>query len=164
MTTVQSKSVQSKQGGAKVGFPPPFVYLGLIVSGLVLDRWGMPLASGSPPWLRWLGAALAIGGVLLLSSARLWFLRTGQHPAPWKPSPELLVRGIYGYTRNPMYLGLTLFQAGLGVALGSGWMAVLAPVGLCVVHFIAVRPEEAYLTQKFGENYLRYTAAVRRYL
>jgi len=163
MAMAQS-TFQSKQGGARVSFPPPFVFFGLMASGLALDRWGLPLASDLAPWLRWLGAAFGICGVLTLLSAQVSFRRTGQHPAPWKPSPELLVGGIYRYTRNPMYLGMTLFQAGLGLAVGSGWMSALAPVGLVLVHFIAVRPEEAYLTEKFGESYLRYTSAVRRYL
>jgi protein-S-isoprenylcysteine O-methyltransferase Ste14 len=53
---------------------------------------------------------------------------------------------------------------GLGIALGNGWIAALAPLALLVVHVIAVRPEETYLTEKFGESYLRYKTAVRRYL
>ena len=76
----------------------------------------------------------------------------------------LLVEGIYGRTRNPMYLGITLFQLGLGVALGNGWIAALAPLGLAIVHVLAVRAEEAYLEERFGESYLHYTASVRRYL
>jgi protein-S-isoprenylcysteine O-methyltransferase Ste14 len=157
-------NVLSKHGGARVHFPPPLVFLGLIVLGLALDFWLGPLMSAFPPWLRWLGAGIALAGAVLLLSARVWFLRTGQHPAPWKPSPELLTIGIYRYTRNPMYLGLTLFQVGLGTAVRSGWMVALAPLGLLAVHFIAVRPEETYLMDKFGESYKRYVTSVRRYL
>jgi protein-S-isoprenylcysteine O-methyltransferase Ste14 len=158
-------STQSTHGGARVGFPPPFVFLGLLVVGLVLQRWLWPLPLPLALGVRVAaGGLLAAAGVVLLLSARLWFLRTGQHPAPWRPSPELLVQGVYAYTRNPMYLGITLFQLGLGIALGNGWVAALAPLGLLVVHFLAVRPEEAYLTEKFGHSYVRYRAAVRRYL
>jgi protein-S-isoprenylcysteine O-methyltransferase Ste14 len=158
-------NVQSKQGGARVGFPPPFVFLGLIFCGVALQRWLEPLVFPLAPGLRLsagLGAALC--GIALVLNARLWFLRTGQHPAPWRPSPELLVQGIYRYTRNPMYLGITLFQCGLGVAIDNGWIVGLAPLALLIVHFIAVRPEEAYLSEKFGESYRDYTARVRRYL
>jgi protein-S-isoprenylcysteine O-methyltransferase Ste14 len=63
-----------------------------------------------------------------------------------------------------MYLGLSLFQLGLGIALGNAWIAALAPLALAIVHVLAVRPEEAYLTEKFGDPYLRYIARVRRYL
>jgi protein-S-isoprenylcysteine O-methyltransferase Ste14 len=158
-------SAQSQGGGARVGFPPPLVFLGLLAVGLVLQRWAwpllLPLAFGARVPA---GIVLAVAGAALILSARLLFLRTGQHPAPWRPSPELLVRGVYAYTRNPMYLGLTLVQLGLGVALGNGWVAALAPGGLLIVHFLAVRPEETYLTEKFGARYLGYTASVRRYL
>jgi protein-S-isoprenylcysteine O-methyltransferase Ste14 len=88
----------------------------------------------------------------------------GPGSQPWLPSPELLVEGIYRYTRNPMYLGMTLLQLGLGIALDNGWIALFAPVALLIVPFLAVRPEEAYLAEKFGESYRRYCETVRRYL
>jgi protein-S-isoprenylcysteine O-methyltransferase Ste14 len=156
---------QSKHGGAKVGFPPPFVFLGFTLSGVALQGWLWRLAlPAAYPFGILGGAAVAACGLVLVLSARLLFLRTGQHPAPWRPSPELLIQGIYRHTRNPMYVGITLFQLGLGVALGNGWVVAFAPLALLVVHFLAVRPEEAYLTEKFGAPYLRYTAITRRYL
>ena len=63
-----------------------------------------------------------------------------------------------------MYLGVTLIQMGLGVLLDNLWISMLAPLALGLVHFIAVRPEEAYLAEKFGGSYLHYKASVRRYL
>jgi protein-S-isoprenylcysteine O-methyltransferase Ste14 len=158
-------NAQNKHGGAKVGFPPPLVFLAALLGGLALQRWVHGLSLPLEPWTRLVaGVALALGGVSMVLSARISFLRTGQHPAPWRPSPELIVQGIYRYTRNPMYAGITLFLVGLGVALDSPWVSALAPLALLVVHFLAVRPEEAYLTEKFGDAYVRYKAAVRRYL
>ena len=167
-------NAHSKHGGANVGFPPPFVFLGLILAGVALQYGLGPLplpvvyplvgldAEGGVRLA--LGAAIALSGLALVLSARLWFLRTGQHPAPWRPSPELLVNGIYRRTRNPMYLGITTFQLGLGTASANLWIALLAPLALLVVHFLAVLPEEAYLREKFGAAYQRYTSSVRRYL
>lgn len=158
-------SAQSEHGGAKVRFPPPLVFLGLIGVGVALQRWIWPLTLPLALWPRVIaGGSVALGGVLMVLAARVWFKRTGQDPRPWRPSPELLVKGIYRYTRNPMYVGVTLFQLGLGIALGNGWIAALAPIAIGIVHFLAVRPEEAYLTEKFGESYVRYRVAVRRYL
>jgi protein-S-isoprenylcysteine O-methyltransferase Ste14 len=148
-----------------VRFPPPFVFLGLIGLGVGLQRWLWPITSGVAFWPRVLvGTSVAALGAMMILSAQVWFKRSGQHPAPWKPSPELLVKGVYRYTRNPMYVGMTLFQLGLGIALDNVWVATLSPLALAVIHVIAVKPEEAYLTEKFGESYVRYTAAVRRYL
>jgi len=157
-------SAQSKYGGAKVVFPPPFVFLGLSVIGAVahrLEPLELPLGFW---WCAAIGALVAGAGLYMVLSARVRFVRSGQDPAPWRPTPVLLVEGIYGRTRNPMYLGITLFQLGLGIALGNGWIAALAPLGLAIVHVLAVRAEEAYLEERFGESYLHYTASVRRYL
>ena len=104
---------------------------------------------------------IALGFV---ASARILFMRTGQNPAPWKPTPELVLKGPYRFTRNPMYLGLTLFEVGLGLALNNLWISLFAAPALLAVHFIAVRPEETYLSKKFGESYKTYLAQVRRYL
>lgn len=105
---------------------------------------------------------MGLGLALILWAVR-WHRRTGQDPAPWKPSPSLLFVGPYRFTRNPMYVGMMALQIGVGMALVNAWVCFLAPASLWIVHWIAVLPEEAYLAQKFGEPYLRYKASVRRY-
>jgi protein-S-isoprenylcysteine O-methyltransferase Ste14 len=111
-----------------------------------------------------LGIVILLAGLTMGISARTLVARTGQSPIPWKPTPELVFRGPYRFTRNPMYMGLTFIQTGLGFALGNLWISILAPVALLVVHFIAVLPEEQYLAQKFGASYRDYCQRVRRYL
>jgi protein-S-isoprenylcysteine O-methyltransferase Ste14 len=105
-----------------------------------------------------------LGGIWLIADAWKLFRRTGQDPAPWKPSPELVFSGSYRYTRNPMYLGLTSIQVGVGMVLNNLWVSLLAGLALLTVHFIAVLPEESYLSEKFGESYRAYMIKVRRYL
>jgi protein-S-isoprenylcysteine O-methyltransferase Ste14 len=63
-----------------------------------------------------------------------------------------------------MYIGVTCIQLGLGLAVNNLWISLLAPLSLLAVHFIAVRPEERYLTEKFGADYKAYLRSVRRYL
>jgi protein-S-isoprenylcysteine O-methyltransferase Ste14 len=63
-----------------------------------------------------------------------------------------------------MYLGVTLFELGLGLAVNNLWISLFAAPALLTVHFIAVLPEERYLSEKFGESYKAYLAHVRRYL
>jgi protein-S-isoprenylcysteine O-methyltransferase Ste14 len=112
-----------------------------------------------------IGGVFILGiGVALIVSARTLHVRTGQNPAPWKPSPELILTGPYRLTRNPMYVGLTIVQIGLGVALNNLWVALFALPALLTVHVIAVLPEEKYLAEKFGETYTAYRGRVRRYL
>jgi protein-S-isoprenylcysteine O-methyltransferase Ste14 len=158
----QTKSVER---GAYVRFPPPLVFLSCILLGVAFEYVVVPAPAP-------VGRVIsAIGGLLLLmvglgfiASARILFKRTGQSPVPWKPSPALILKGPYRFTRNPMYLGVTLFELGLGLALNNLWISLFAVPALVTVHFIAVLPEERYLSEKFGESYKLYLAQVRRYL
>jgi protein-S-isoprenylcysteine O-methyltransferase Ste14 len=157
-------SARSRFGGANVRFPPPLVFFVLIGAGMFLER-RVPLTLPLELWPRVIaGAVVAIAGLLMIVSARVAFIQTGQTPTPWTPSPKLIVTGIYGLTRNPMDVGISFFMLGLGVASANGWLVIFAAVALLIVHFIAVLPEETYLADKFGKSYLRYKATVRRYL
>ena len=155
----------SNERGARVRFPPPLVFLGSTLLGVAFQY---VVAPARVPVDR---AISAIGGILIIAaglglivSARILFKRTGQNPAPWKPSPELILKGPYRFTRNPMYLGVTLVELGLGLAVNNLWIPLFAAPALLTVHFIAVLPEEKYLNEKFGESYKAYLSRVRRYL
>ena len=156
---------QSTEGGAKVRFPPPLVYLIFILLGVGIQRTVAPLRIAAGSFLiRAAGAAIVLVGLWLNVNAWKLFERTGQHPAPWKPSPELVLSGAYRFTRNPMYLGMTCIQVGFGLALNNLWISLLAAFSLLTVHFIAVLPEERYLAERFGDGYRGYLIKVRRYI
>jgi len=160
-----SSPVQSPQGGARVRFPPPFVFLGFLLVGALLQFVVLPLGFPLPRSI-----TLAAGGFCVMAAIALFatalrlFRATGQHPRPWLPTPSLIAEGPYRFSRNPIYLAMTLMQIGLGLLLDSAWIVALSAGALTAVHFIAVRPEEAYLLDRFGEPYRRYLASVRRYL
>lgn len=153
------------QDAAAVRLPPPFVFVASLLLGYGLHRWAwalpIPLATGA---LRWATLVTAVAGGGALAAAMGLFRRTEQDPAPWRPTPEILTHGVYRFTRNPMYVGMALFQMALAFHRANGWMLALVPVSLIVVYFTAVRQEEAYLEAKFGDSYLRYKRAVRRWL
>jgi len=152
------------QRGADVHFPPPLVFLGFTLLGVVLHYTVGPIPVPATSWTRLVGVVVLLAGLTIIISARTLFSRTGQSPVPWKPTPELILRGPYRFTRNPMYVGATCVQIGLGGAVGNPWISLLAPVALLTVHFIAVLPEERYLAEKFGQSYREYRARVRRYV
>jgi protein-S-isoprenylcysteine O-methyltransferase Ste14 len=156
---------ESAEKGADVRFPPPLVWVVGVVLGVVIDRFVMaaPFPISRVASLT-IGAILLAIGAALPVSARLHFKRTGQSVRPWDPTPELIFEGPYRLTRNPMYVGLTVFEIGLGLVLNNIWVAALAAPALAAVHFIAVLPEERYLSGKFGEGYRNYLGRVRRYL
>jgi protein-S-isoprenylcysteine O-methyltransferase Ste14 len=65
--------------------------------------------------------------------------------------------------RNPMYIGLMLVVAGLGIALASDWTLVLLVPAALILHFGVVTREERYLETIFGESYRAYMSKVPRY-
>jgi protein-S-isoprenylcysteine O-methyltransferase Ste14 len=155
---------EPKERGAAVRLPPPLVYLAALVLGGALEwLWRISLPLGFSARVV---AGLAIGGlgVAAVAAAFGLFRSTGQDPAPWEPTPEIVSTGIYRFTRNPMYVGMGLLQAGIGIGFASAWILLLVPTVLAVVYWTAVRHEEAYLEGEFGEAYLGYKARVRRWL
>jgi len=81
-----------------------------------------------------------------------------------KPATTLITDGPYRYSRNPGYLALTLLYLGLGVLISSAWVCVLVVPTLLIMNVAVVRKEEQHLESQFGEEYLRYKTAVRRWL
>ena len=158
-------AVQSKQGGARVAVPPPLVFLAAVIVAVLVDRFVARWSFPGGIVVRTAVAAIAIGGALAfgLPAMRL-FRRTHQDPKPWEQTPELVFGGPYRFTRNPMYVGMTLLTIGLGAVAGTLWALPFSLAALGAVHLLAVRPEERYLAAKFGEQYLQYKARVRRYL
>jgi protein-S-isoprenylcysteine O-methyltransferase Ste14 len=146
--------------------PPPLIALIAVVLGLLLD-WLLPAYVLSA--LLTLTQRLIIGGVLMAAglalafAANLSFRAAGTHPEPWKPATALVTGGVFGYMRNPMYVGGTLFLAGLSIALASSWMLVMTIFCALVLHFGVVKREERYLLAKFGDPYRRYLESVPRY-
>ncbi len=155
----------AERDGAAVRFPPPLVYLLAVLAGVLLHLIGYPLRFDPGLGLRiGLAVSAALAGVGLVGAAFGLFRRSGQDPKPWKSTPEIISTGVYRWTRNPMYVGVALLQAAIGLGAANGWILLLVPVSLAIVYFIAVRHEEAYLARKFGAVYMEYTKTVRRWL
>ena len=76
----------------------------------------------------------------------------------------LVVHGPYQFTRNPMYFGLVCLYLGLALWFGIFWALILLPAVIALVQHYVVAREEQYLERKFGEEYLRYKASVRRWI
>jgi protein-S-isoprenylcysteine O-methyltransferase Ste14 len=149
---------------ADVRILPPLLFLGAIALG-VLIQLALPLRFAESSGLRALAGLAVVGlGLAEVVWAFLTMRRTHQDPDPRTPSPELIPNGPYRYTRNPMYAGMTLIQAGLGVALGNLWILLLLVPTLFILQRGVIEKEEAYLERRFGDSYRRYRQSVRRWL
>lgn len=151
---------------AQVRVIPPIVPLGAIVLAALLGDY-LPLGPGrafGQPWMGRIGWAIALVPLVVLAGwAVILFLRSGQNPEPHRPSPSLVVKGPYRFTRNPMYLAMVLLCLGAGIARVNVWLVLLTPLVGLLLRKWAIEPEERYLEAKFGEAYRAYTARVRRW-
>lgn len=117
------------------------------------------------------GAISVIGlvAVALGTAGLLWcfveFIRRGRGtPAPYEPPRELVIGGLYRYTRNPMYVGVLLIV--VGEALWWASWVIIGYAGLLWVAFHAwvILYEEPSLRRRFGRQYERYCSAVPRWI
>lgn len=156
--------VKADEDSAKVGVPPPFIYLATLLLGLSAD-WllGLSLPLSQPVRMSALAACFVLGGVFGFP-AMARFKRAGTDVKPWKTSSAIVREGVFRVTRNPMYLGMALLYLGLALGFASVSALVLLPVLLVLIQTQVIAREERYLEAKFGDEYRRYKAGVRRWL
>jgi protein-S-isoprenylcysteine O-methyltransferase Ste14 len=145
--------------------PPPLIYLGFLLAGWAVERFGVEFTLGLPTdWRRGLALALVVGGLLIEGVATVQFWRLGTPPQPWKPTTALATGGLYRFSRNPIYVGFALIYLGFAVAMDSpAALALLIPC-LIVVDRLVIAREERYLEGRFGDAYRAYRNEVRRWL
>jgi protein-S-isoprenylcysteine O-methyltransferase Ste14 len=145
--------------------PPPLIFGGALVLTLILD-WivGDPSFGLSYDWRMLLTLIFVIAGFGFIGTAAVGLRNAKTHVEPWKPTTALVTKGIYSYTRNPIYLGMALGYIGLSF-LGDGVLSLVAlPIVVAVIHYGVILREERYLEAKFGEVYRDYLVRVRRWL
>ncbi len=111
-----------------------------------------------------LGWTLVIGGLGLMAWGGITFARARTSLMPTRPARVLVRGGPYRWSRNPMYLGLTIAYVGGTLLMNSAWPLLLLPVVLISVSVLVIRREERYLQGAFGDEYRDYTRRVRRWL
>jgi protein-S-isoprenylcysteine O-methyltransferase Ste14 len=152
-----------EQDKAGVIAPPPLIYLGSLVFGLLLNR-RFPVTLLPRKMVRNFGWPLLGGGVLLMGWFE-WAMRHAGTPAnPYKPVSHVVTQGPFRYTRNPGYLAMATIYMDVASLANALWAVLLLPVALIVVQRGVIEREERYLERKFGEEYLRYKAQVRRWI
>jgi protein-S-isoprenylcysteine O-methyltransferase Ste14 len=133
--------------------------------------------AGYLPWLmtrndsfaRGVGTALALllfatGGAIYCWC--VWdFAAFGRGtPAPIDAPRRLVVRGLYRFTRNPMYVGVLTVILGWAVLFGAFRVLVYAACVATCFQLFVVLYEEPHLKRAFGESYQEYTTRVGRWL
>ena len=158
-----TSQAQAQRGARVIRIPPPLYYAaglagGMAANGLVaLQLGGRPATVVAGALVTALGLGLAFTGVAAVIRHRTTIV-------PHHPVATMLTSGAYRLSRNPMYTGLAIAYLGLALLLGSWWPLALWPLVIVTVRQLVIRPEERYLTQRFGQTYTDYQSRVRRWL
>lgn len=145
--------------------PPPILMILTAVAMWAVSRW-LPRPALPPAW-HYLGST--VFGVLALTMAlagfrAFWRARTTINPVRIEEASSLVTTGIYGVTRNPMYVALTALLTGWAFWLSVPW-AFGGPLAFALfLRRFQIIPEERVLQAKFGQDYQDYRQRVRRWL
>jgi len=153
-------------GTAGVIARPPFLFLTALLVGLASDHL-LPLPFAVPeaaPVDEIIAGSLILIGLALAAAGIRNFFHAATPVPTNRPTRALVTAGIHGWTRNPIYLGMFLIYAGIGLVARSPWTLVLTlPLAVAIRYGVVAR-EEAYLERRFGDAYREYKARVRRWL
>jgi len=142
---------------------PPLVLLALLAAGglshllLPVDVYprSFPNVVGLP--------AIAAAVMLFMLSVRE-FSRQGTPVRGSEPAAVVVASGPYRFSRNPIYLSMLLLEVGIALMVNSVWMLAAVTLMFAYLSLGVIAREEMYLARKFGDEYLRYKASVRRWL
>jgi protein-S-isoprenylcysteine O-methyltransferase Ste14 len=132
-----------------VAFAVPLLWLHSSGRQQVIHLWGL--------------AILGIGVAGLLWCVRDFYVSGKGTLAPWTPPRELVVVGLYRYTRNPMYVCVTTVLLGWAIAFGSAGLLTYALIVAVAFHLRVVFGEEPWLLRTHADRWLEYSSRVPRW-
>lgn len=146
--------------------PPPLIYLVGLLAGVTLHKALLARLLPSLPRLPRLAvgsALLGLAGTIVNFAFRL-MIQKKTNVDPRLPATTLVKEGPFRFTRNPLYLSMTLFFIGLSILFDALGSLLVLPFVLSVMRRGVIDREERYLERKFGKQYLQYKSRVRRWL
>ena len=149
-----------------MNIPVPWVFILAYLIGFVAELYlPMRIRSGvSATVIREVGLTLVGIGIVIAFSALGIFRKRKTTTIPFETPSSLVTAGPYRFTRNPMYLGLTLIYIGVAGTRLEVWPLIVLPFLLAYIHFIVIPVEERRLAETFGDQYRQYRAGVRRWI
>jgi protein-S-isoprenylcysteine O-methyltransferase Ste14 len=142
---------------------PPLIYASVLSAGLLAEAL-FPVGFLPRAIARAFGWPLLGAGLLLIILGLRALRNAGTNVNPYEPTTSLVLEGPYRFTRNPLYLGLTLVYSGITIRANALWATLLLPFVLVLMQRGVIDREERYLERLFGEEYVSYKARVRRWV
>jgi protein-S-isoprenylcysteine O-methyltransferase Ste14 len=109
-------------------------------------------------------ALVAAGTCLLLWCVRDFYVSGRGTLAPWSPPTRLVMVGLYRYSRNPMYIAVSLILLGWALTFASPTLAIYLCIVMIAFHLRVIAFEEPWLVRTHGREYEEYRQKVRRWI
>lgn len=150
---------------ANVKITPPLIPLAAILVSWLINKYlytlTIPIDSKAQSYIATSCMSLAL---ILFISSLYFFIKSKQNPEPHTPTNSLYTKGIFQWTRNPIYLGFLFAQIVVAVKFNNLYMIISLPAIIYFLTVLVIQPEEEYLEQLFAEDYLNYKTKVRRWI
>ena len=145
---------------------PPVIQVVLVGTLIWLANAVFPATRITIPLASWLAAALAACGiaVAVLGVAAFRQANTTVDPRAPEQSARVVRTGIYKLSRNPMYVGFFLVLLAWSISLQQLLAVPLLAAFVAYLTRYQIIPEERFLKDKFGNEYIDYCRQVRRWL
>ena len=146
--------------------PPPLMFAVPLIIGILLkDRFPLVHPGESTTrWLQWLGIGLIVAGIAHTLTSVVLFVSSKTTIIPHSHATTFVRRGAYRWTRNPMYVGMTLIYVGICAITTALLALLLLPIPLLIIDRLVIPMEERHMEQVFGRDYIDYKTRVRRWL
>ena len=146
---------------------PPILLVAALACAVILDRAVIslpPIPFAETTTAHAIGWGSIAFGIALWNWARDAFKRAGTTILPHRASTALVTSGPFAYSRNPIYLGISLALVGVALVLNKLAFLLVVPVFMVLVWWLAIRREEQYLLDRFGDEWADYADRVRRWV
>lgn len=137
-------------------YPPVWLALFVLIALYTGPGWGHVATT--------LGWTLIVSGLLLTLAAAAAFRAHQTTIVPHKTPEALITTGVFAHSRNPIYLADMLILIGVAIWTGSIPGFISIPIFFFILERRFILPEEARLSEKFGDEFEKYKAATRRWI
>lgn len=145
---------------------PPIILVCTLAIGFILNglfQLGFPRTILGE-LLFGLGLMLVVLALLIDVSAMQLMRKNDTAIMPNRGADKLLTKGIFAFSRNPIYVANIMLIIGIGLAFGTFWHLLLAPLAAFATRKLAIDREEKHLESRFGNAFRSYRKKVNRWV
>jgi protein-S-isoprenylcysteine O-methyltransferase Ste14 len=148
-----------------IKFTPTALFLTTFIPAFILEiAVNAPLLNGYIDYAKPIAIALLLSGLTLNVLAYRQFLKHNTSHIPFSSPKVLLNKGIYAYTRNPIYLALCIVYAGVALIMNSIWLFCGLFILIIALDLLVIKEEEIVLHQVFNKEFEQYCKQTRRWI